>query len=94
MTCRNCFHYDVCYLASPESDPNACKKFITHDDVLCGEALEVLRADYRELEAYNNELYTNLNICEANYEELHREVKLLRIIKQTLEMQSGMNFDI
>ena len=93
MTCRQCFHYHVCGVAGSESDPSRCKKFVPPSDILTGPALKVVLEDYelqkKRCERLNKEL---LDRERAN-EDLYRELGLLRIIKQTLEMQSGMKFD-
>lgn len=94
MHCINCFHYNVCGDGSPYNDASACKQYIGKGDVLCGEALKVVEAELARLQQLNRQLDMELTSCERNNRELEREVGLLRIIKQTLEMQSGMKFDI
>jgi hypothetical protein len=71
-----------------------CKSFIYRGDVLCGPALKVVIDDYENVKADNRALNKTLKNRELSYLALEREVKLLRIIKRTLEMQSGMAFDI
>lgn len=96
MTCRQCFHYDVCGVAAPDSDPSRCKKFVPPSDILTGPALKVVLEDYELQKKRCERLNKELKRIESDHEYLYREVELLRIIKQTLEMQSGMkfNFDI
>lgn len=93
MHCCNCFHNNVCGSSSPYNDVSMCKQFIKHGDVLCGSALQVVTKNYEELEERVKRLRNELKRCEVSKQELEREVILLRIIKQTLEMQSGMKFD-
>ena len=93
MHCSNCFHRDICGDSSPYKDATACKQYIKLGDVLCGPALEVVMKDYDDLREHVKKLETKLNSYKHQFEDLEREVKLLRIIKQTLEMQSGMEFD-
>lgn len=93
MRCRDCFHWDACGESSPYNDANMCKQFINRSDVLCGPALKVVLDDYAKLKERNERLEQKINLCEYNKRELEVEVELLRIIKQTLEMQSGMTFD-
>ena len=94
MHCHNCFHNCVCGSSSPYNDASMCKQYIYRGDVLCGTALKVVSDDYENVKARNRCLEDALKNCELRQLALEREVKLLRIIKQTLEMQSGMNFDI
>lgn len=93
MHCCNCFHNNVCGNSSPYNDVSMCKQFIKHGDVLCGSALQVVTKNYEELEERVKRLRNELKRCDVSKQELEREVTLLRIIKQTLEMQSGMKFD-
>ena len=93
-TCRSCFHYNVCGLADDHTDVSMCKQFITHNDVLCGSALRVVLDDYEKLKMDVKRLTSKNSIRERKIEELERELTLLRIIKQTMEMTSGMTFDI
>lgn len=93
MHCYNCFHNNVCGNSSPYNDVSMCKQFIKHEDILCGSALQVVTKNYEELEERVKRLRNELKRCEVSKQELEREVTLLRIIKQTLEMQSGMKFD-
>lgn len=94
MHCHNCFHRHICGSSSPYNDASMCKQYIYQGDVLCGEALRVVLDDYENVKADNRNLNQALKNCEIRCLALEREVKLLRIIKQTLEMQSGMQFDI
>lgn len=94
MHCRNCFHNDICGDSSPYNDASMCKQFIDRRDVLYGSALKVVLEDYERLQKRNRQLETEINACEVENRWLEDELKLLRIIKQTLEMQSGMKFDI
>jgi hypothetical protein len=71
-----------------------CKQYLYRGDVLCGNALRVVIDDYENVKSNNRELNKALKNCELRQIALEREVELLRIIKQTLEMQSGMKFDI
>ena len=93
MHCRNCFHKDVCGSSSPYNDASMCKQFIAHRDVLCGPALEVVEKELTKLTDEVKLLKTKLKNSEIEKVALEREVELLRIVKQTLEMQSGMKFD-
>ncbi len=94
MQCRDCFHWNACGEASPYNDANMCKQYIHRSDVLCGPALKVVLDDYEKTKERNTQLEKRLKRYNVESQELEREVELLRIIKQTLEMQSGMKFDI
>lgn len=94
MHCINCFHYSTCGDGSPYNDASMCKQYIDRGDVLCGSARKVIEEELEKLRELNKCLELELAPCERNNRELEREVELLRIIKQTLEMQSGMKFDI
>ena len=93
-SCSNCFHYSVCGSASIYNDVKLCKQFIKMKDILAGPALESLRKELAETQAENVMLKSKLKHEVISSASLEREVKLLRIIKQTLEMASGMTFDI
>lgn len=93
MHCHDCFHNNVCGNSSPYNDVTMCKQFIERRNVLCGSALQVVIKDYDDVKERNKELKTALRNCELRQISLEREVELLRIIKQTLEMQSGMKFE-
>lgn len=94
MRCGDCFHWGVCGNASPYNDASMCKQYIYGGDVLCGSARKVVEDELTRLQELNKRLELELASCERNNRELERELELLRIIKQTLEMQSGMKFDI
>ena len=94
MNCNNCFHNCVCGSSSPYNDANMCKQYIYRGDVLCGTALKIVSDDYENVKARNSSFEKALKNSELRQLALEKEVKLLRIIKQTLEMQSGMKFDI
>lgn len=94
MKCSNCFHYDACGDASQYNDAAMCKQYIQRDQVLYGSALKIVAEELEKLQKRNQKLELELASCERDNRELEREVGLLRIIKQTLEMQSGMKFDI
>jgi predicted nucleic acid-binding Zn-ribbon protein len=69
-----------------------CKLYV--DRVLHGDALKLVSDEMDRLKHRVKELEVELKAAEFENEDLEAEVKLLRIIKQTLEMQSGMKFDI
>lgn len=94
MHCRNCFHRHICGDASQYNDASMCKQYINATDVLCGEAHKVIEKELEKLRERERRLELELASCERENRELEREVELLRIIKQTLEMQSGMKFNI
>lgn len=94
MSCSNCFHNCVCGCSSPYNDASMCKQYIYRENVLCGNALQVVIDDYENVKSSNRKLTDALKNSELRQLSLEKEVKLLRIIKQTLEMQSGMKFDI
>jgi hypothetical protein len=71
-----------------------CRQYIYRGNVLCGNALQVVMDDYENVKEKNRSLENALKNSELRQLALEKEVKLLRIIKQTLEMQSGMKFDI
>jgi hypothetical protein len=76
------------------NDASMCKQYIDQGRVLHGAALKIVEEELAKLQERNRRLELELASCERNNRELDREVELLRIIKQTLEMQSGMKFDI
>ena len=94
MNCGDCFHWVICGNASPYNDASMCKQYIYRSDVLCGSARKVVEEELTKRKEYIHQLELELASSERNNRELEREVELLRIIKQTLEMQSGMKFDI
>lgn len=94
MRCSNCFHYDICGEGTMYNDASMCKQYIQRDLVLYGSAYKVVCEELERLQARNARLETELGFRDAAYHDLEKEVELLRIIKQTLEMQSGMKFDI
>lgn len=94
MKCSNCFHYDVCGEGTMYNDASMCKQYLQRDLVLCGAAYKVVCEELEKLQKRNMKLELELASCERENRDLEREVELLRIIKQTLEMQSGMKFDI
>lgn len=94
MTCVNCFHSCVCHSYDLKNDVTMCKQFVSYDKILTGPALEVVMDNCAKVHEHNKELVMELRSIELQHQDLEREVKLLRIIKQTLEMQSGMKFDI
>lgn len=93
MKCGDCFHWVICGEASQYNDASMCKQYIDRGRVLCGSALKVVEDELARLQELNKQLDMELTCCERDNRELEREVELLRIIKQTLEMQSGMKFD-
>lgn len=93
MKCCNCFHWSICSETRPDSDATMCKQYICNTEVLCGSAWESVKAELEKLQDRCKRLSIELESCYRDNLELEREVGLLRIIKQTLEMQSGMNFD-
>lgn len=94
MRCHDCFHTSVCGSSSPYNDASMCKQYIYRGDVLCGAAFKIVMDDYEKTKERNRQLNAALKDCEVRQVSIEREVALLRIIKQTLEMQSGMKFDI
>lgn len=93
MSCRHCFHYSVCATASSHTDVTMCKQFVESSRVLCGSAYDVIVKELEKLKESSERLERELNLSESDRCRLERELELLRIIKQTLEMQSGMKFD-
>ena len=94
MQCSNCFHCSVCGSSSPYSDASQCLTYLAKDsvvsiDILHGvqDTCENLRTELRQQKMLYSEVMDALNKNEE-------EMKYLRIIKQTLEMSSGMKFVI
>lgn len=94
MTCANCFHSTVCHNYDLKNDVTMCKQFIAHCDVLFGKMLHDHLARVKAKDELIKELDSEVTSLEHEKENLEHEVELLRIIKQTLEMSSGMKFDI
>lgn len=94
LHCRDCFHNCVCGSSSPYNDVSMCKQFLNHIDVMHGDGLDRLNEEINTLQIQVRKLRIELKAAEFENKDLEDEVKLLRIIKQTLEMQSGMKFDI
>lgn len=94
LHCHDCFHNCVCGNSSPHNDVSMCKQFLNHIDVVHGNELDRLNAEINTLRIRVRELRVELKAAEFENKDLEDEVKLLRIIKQTLEMQAGMKFDI
>lgn len=93
-SCSNCFHYSVCGSASIYNDVKLCKQFIKMNDILAGPALVEFRKELENAEQKAIALEARGLMLMHENQDLKREVELLRIIKQTLEMASGMKFDI
>lgn len=85
-TCSDCFHSAACGSSSPYCDVPRCKQFLLKDSVV---SAEILHSVESERDKYKTLYYEALN-C-AN--ELSKEMRDLRIIKQTLEMASGTKFN-
>lgn len=94
MTCANCFHSSVCHNYDLSNDVTMCKQFIAPGDVLYGKVLHDHLARVKASYELVKDLDSEVTSLKHENENLEREVELLRIIKQTLEMQSGMKFDI
>ena len=94
MKCSDCFHYDACGSTGPDTIPSMCKLYVDREQVLHGDALKIVSDEMDRLKHRVKELKVELKAAEFENKDLEDEVKLLRIIKQTLEMQSGMKFDI
>ena len=94
MTCAHCFHANVCGNYDPRNDVTMCKQFIAPGDVLYGKALKTLLDHCEQSQDRVIELELENDLLTTDNKALIREVHLLRIIKQTLEMASGMEFDI
>ena len=94
MHCHNCFHNCVCGSSSPYNDASMCKQYVHYKDAVSGANLKTALEDYENIRAKNRNLEIALKNSELRQLALEKEVQLLRIIKQTLEMQSGMKFDI
>jgi hypothetical protein len=67
---------------------------LTPFDILAGPAKEVVEREFARLQKESIDYERENAMLEHQIKELEREVELLRIIKQTLEMASGMTFDI
>lgn len=93
MKCCNCFHWSICSETRPDSDATMCKQYIFHADVLFGSTRKVIEAELERLQERNIKLTMELNSCKQVNENLEQELRPLRIVKQTLEMSSGMKFD-
>lgn len=93
MHCHECFHYSICGDSGLYTDASQCKQYINKSSIVSAEILsnvqdtcEDLRTKIRSLEAENKHLV----IC---LEGERRKLRTLMIIKQTLEMASGMKFE-
>lgn len=93
MKCCNCFHWSICSETRPDSDATMCKQYIHNTAVLRGPARKVIEEELERLQERNRKLTMELESCKRDNEELEQELWPLRIIKQTLEMSSGMKFD-
>lgn len=94
MSCFDCYHSCVCGSASPRSNASMCKQFREKTKVLSGPAYDVVNEELERLKTEVKQLKCKLRSMQLENEETERELTLLRIIKQTLEMSSGMTFDI
>lgn len=86
MKCCNCIHSVVCGSSSPYNDASQCKQFVHKDTAIACEKLDDLQKRCGRYEMLYHEAL-------RGYEALEAELKTLRLIKQTLEMTSGMKFD-
>ena len=91
--CHDCFHNDVCGNASIYNDVVMCKQFKPHSEVLSGPAYKVVCDELDRLQTEVKQLKVDNTSKHYRIKDLEGELELLRIIKQTLEMQSGMKFD-
>lgn len=94
MSCFDCYHSCVCGSASMYNDVSMCKQFREKTKVLSGPAYDVVNEELGKLKTEVDQLERENNCMNRTIEEMERELTLLRIIKQTLEMSSGMTFDI
>lgn len=94
MSCFECYHSCVCGSDSIYSDASMCKQFCKKTEVLSGPAYDVVNEKLEKLKTEVDRLKCEKNIMIQTIEEMEHELTLLRIIKQTLEMSSGMTFDI
>lgn len=94
MSCFNCYHSCVCGSASMYNNAAMCKQFCEKSKVLSGPAYDAVDEELGRLKTAVKQLECKLRSMRIENEEKERELTLLRIIKQTLEMSSGMTFDI
>lgn len=93
MKCSGCFYYSICGSASMHNDASMCKQYVDKGSLVSIDVLhnvqdtcEDLRKKIRSLTAENK----HLELC---LEDANRELRDLKIIKQTLEMMSGTKFE-
>lgn len=86
MVCGDCFHCSVCGSSSPYNDVSQCKQFIRKDSIVSVEKFNDLKSKRDRYEMLYHEALRSM-------EDFESELKQLRLIKQTLEMASGLKFD-
>lgn len=91
--CRECIHYNACGSASMYSDPSGCKQYV-HKSAMV--PITEARKAWDELDARKkkiDELKSDIRVLKAELADANSELRDLRLIKQTLEMASGLKFD-
>lgn len=94
MYCHECFHSCACGQSSQYNDASQCKNYIRKDAVVPVEVLNKVQDACEDLRTKVRSLQVENRSLEQSLEDAYREMRDLKIIKQTLEMSSGMKFDI
>ena len=93
MTCGDCFHGSVCGSSSRHCDVSQCKAFVNKNSVVSIDVLNSAHERYEKLREDARDIhFENMNLKER-IQEKDDELSRLNIIKQTLEMASGLKFD-
>lgn len=93
MICSHCYHRCACGSYSKYSDATQCKQFVGEKSVVSLEVLTRVQESLERQKEDNRDLYFQKQNLEEQLTEMREELLQLRIIKQTLEMSSGMKFD-
>ena len=83
----------ICDGVEVGNDATMCKQYLAPEDILTGPRLQIMVDEFRNLKLKVETLSRENTLYELQIKELKRELALLNIIKQTMEMTSGMTFD-
>lgn len=93
MVCSNCYHRWACGSYSKYSDATQCKQFVDEKSIVSLEVLTRVQESLERQKEDTRDLYFQKQNLEEQLAEMQEELLQLRIIKQTLEMASGLKFD-
>lgn len=93
MHCHECFHCSACGQSSQYNDASQCKNYIRTCDLVPIDVFNQLRDTCSDLGTKVESLKSEIKHKDFLLNDAMREMHDLKIIKQTLEMSSGLKFD-